>query len=62
MADTLSTSTNTTTQEDTCPIPAATSHRQSKYIRAQAMIATNESKPAPSKPTITRRIRGRSLI
>jgi hypothetical protein len=61
MADTLSTSTNTT-QEDTCSIPASTSHRQSKYIRAQAIIATNESKPAPSKPTITRRIRGTSLI
>jgi hypothetical protein len=63
MNDTLSTSANTT-QEDISPIPPTTSHRQSKYIRAQTTITTKtaESKAALSKSSITRKLRSKSVI
>lgn len=61
MTDTLSTSINTT-QEDIPQIPPPVTNRQSKYIRSQTPNTTNEPKTAPSKPSITRKIRGKSFI
>ncbi len=61
MTDTLSTSVNTT-QEDISPILPAKMHRQNKYLRTQTTTTTIEPKIMPSRPSITRKIRGKSPL